>query len=222
MKQGIHDKDNPLMLPGSNSSNTNTNNNAGSPSSITSPIMGSMSQNASTSDLENPGSGNEEQIMVGGPMSGSMVVPTSWTPPSVEERESPNSESGMSPNHGMSSPNNGITSSASMYSMLPSQNTLAHNATVMKSEMSSPSAGSPGILPSYPVNNGTMVPLTVGGNGQQMQNYLSESSIQHHHAQHSSVMANNALWYAGAESEQNLHQLSHMSHRGINDSGYLK
>lgn len=211
------------MSPGSNSSNNNPINNGGSPSSITSPIMAPMSQSASaSSDLDNPGSGNEEQIMAAGPMSGSMAVPTSWAPPSDEERNSPDSVNGMSPTQNMSSPNNGNPNSSSLYSLLPSQTTLGHNATVLKSEISSPSGGSPGMLPSFPVNNASMSSLAVRSSGQQLQNYLSDSSIQHHHVQHPSVIANSSLWYGGVESEQSMHQMPHISHREMAESSYLK
>ena len=219
MKQGIHDKDNPLLSPGSNGSSAN-NNNAGSPSPITSPIMGPIPPNSSTSsDLETQGSINGDQIMGGGPISGSVMgAQTAWTPPSVDEEDSPSPSSGLSPNQGITSPgNSSAINSTSMYSMMPNHQNIA-----LKSELSSPGENSPSMLPSYPLNNGVvMSSMGVGDSNPQMATYLSESSMPQQPLPTSSMMTA-SLWYSGSESTSSMHPMSHLNHRGMNEASYMK
>ena len=223
MKQGIHVKDNPLMSPGSNSSGANTNNNVGSPSSITSPMVAPVNQAPSTaSDLENPGSANGNQMMGVGPMSESVIAPQSWTPSSVDEGASPSPSSGLSPNHDIASPNNTPINATPLYAMHSSHQAMAHSNLVLKSEISSPTGNSPSMLPSYPLSNGSISSVNVGDSNQQMPSYLNESSIPHQPVQHPSMMAAASLWYSGVDSDQNMHQLPHLSHRGMGESSYLK
>jgi len=119
------------MSPGSNSSNNN--NQAGSPSSITSPIMTSVPP--TSSDMETPSTvaPNTEGVL--------SSDTHSWTPPD-EDQDSPQPQQEPQ-SRGIASPQ--ITSP---YHMMTSM----HNAGTMKTEISSPlpANGSPGgMLPQY-------------------------------------------------------------------------
>ena len=206
------------MSPGSNGSSTN-NNNVGSPSPITSDLMGPIPPNSSTpSDLENQGSINGDQIMGGGTISGSVVGSQSaWTPPSVNEEDSSSPTSGLSPTRGISSPGNTTLSSTSMYSMIPNHPNLA-----LKSELSSPGGNSPNMLPSYPISNGgVMSSLGAGESNSHLGGYINDASATQQPFPPSSMMTA-SLWYSGSESTpQAVHPMSHMNHRGMNEN-YLK
>jgi len=218
MKQGICDKDNPLMSPGSNGSSAN-NNNAGSPSPITSPLMGAIPPNSSTpSDLENQESINGDQMIGNGPISGSIMGSQSaWTPPSVGEEDSPSPTSGHSPTQGITSPGNTDLSSISAFSMMPNHQNLA-----LKSEqLSSPTGNSPSMLPSYPLSNGApMSSMGIRENNTQITGYMNESSNPQQPFPSSMMTA--SLWYSGSEPAPSMHAMSHMSHRGMNEAAYLK
>nr|XP_026690721.1 distal-less isoform X2 [Ciona intestinalis] len=218
MKQGIHDKDNPLMSPGSNSSN---NNNAGSPGSITSPMMTSMAPNAPPSELGTPGStANSQEGIIGG-----IPQPTSWTPPSVEEQTSPIPQNSMSPNHNMTSPHPSGGVNTSPYTMMTSHHGMtSQHHQAMKTEMSSPvpTNGSPSIMTSYPINNGALVhgpitdpPVPGYAAGPPMHHQVNPAMQPHH-------MMSASFWYSGAEGDPSQQNLQHMENRGIRDSGYLK
>ncbi|CAK8671054.1 unnamed protein product [Clavelina lepadiformis] len=221
MKQGIHDKDNPLMSPGSNGSN-NTNNNIGSPASITSPMMSSGGQNVSaSSDMGTPGSGNGEGMINGGGMASGVAGQPSWTPPPVDERASSTPPNAISPNQGMTSPHRSVGMTSSPYSSMPLHHNMTHANSNMKTEVSSPSNGSPGMAPPYPHSNGTLHPMSVGGDAQQVPAYLG-GLAGHHQPSLQHPMMSPPFWYTGGDPDQvGAHPVHHLEQH-INEPTYLK
>lgn len=219
LKQGIHDKDNPLMSPGSNSSNTNTNTNAESPSSITSPIMGSISQNHHPeNELEDPESGNGAQMMG----SGGLVGQQSWSPHSEEEQRS-TSPSSKSPNRNVMSPHNSVQNATPPYGMMSAHPNMTHYGSTMKTELSPPTNENSAMLPSYPMN-GTLTSMSMGGEIHQVPSYANPSSLhQPQTASHPSMMPTQFWYNPGTEIDHSgMPQAHHVDHRNLNDSGYLK
>ena len=205
------------MSPDSNSSNTNTNTNVESPSSITSPILGPMSQNISTDpDLENPGNGN--QILSGG----GLVSQQSWSPRSEEEQTS-TSPGAKSPSHGITPPHNSGQSSTSPYRIMQTHPNMTHYGNTMKTEMSPPANESQGLLPSYPMN-GSLTSLGMSGEVHQVPSYGNSSSLHQHQSVPHPSMISTSFWYPpGSELDQNgMNQQQHVDHRSLNDSAYLK
>ena len=225
MKQGIHDKDNPLLSPGSNSSNTNTNTNVGSPSSVTSSgMMGPVASNIpNSSEIDGPTNG--EQIIVGG-LSGEVSGQQSWTPPSDEDEAASSPNITMSPNQDISSPHNPGPGTTFPYSMMHGHPGLSQHNSSMKVEISSPTNGSPGIMPSYPLSNGTLPSShSISGEMPQVPPYVSPSSLPHYQGgmPHPSMMSASFWYSSGPDVDHNgVHQPQHIDHRGISDSGYLK
>ncbi|XP_039267577.1 uncharacterized protein LOC120342696 [Styela clava] len=212
MKQGLQDKDNPMM-----SSNSNGNNNSNSPASMTSPMMDS-----SANGVEANGSNGQ-----------------AWSPNSVDHSPQSQSVSAMSPPaHGMTSPH-GVNSSqydiiAPAQHALPpltnAQDTPHHPG--MKTELSSP-------IPSNGSSTGTGLPLASSGsvlpsfsmapNNMTPEATSSETlpnpfSIHHQHSMHSALpplpqhqhqpMMQSAFWYAGSDDGQvpTSHAIQHAAH----------
>ena len=226
MKQGIHDKDNPLLSPGSNSSNTNTNTNVGSPSSVTSPMMGSVPPNISnSSEIDGPNNTNGEQIMVSG-LPGEISNQQSWTSQSDEDGSTSSPNITMSPNQEISSPHNSGPGTTSPYAMMHGHPGLSRHNSALKTEISSPTNGSPAMIPSYPLSNSSLSSsLSMGGEMQQVPPYVSASALPNYQGMQHPSMMSASFWYSsGADVDQHnsVHQTQHIDHRGITESGYLK
>lgn len=209
MKQGLQDKDNP-MLP---SSNSNGNNNSGSPSSMTSPMM------ESGNGVDANGSNGQ-----------------AWSPNSAGENSPQSQSNAMSPpTHGMGSPN---AINSSQYEMIPvtqqmptltnSQSTPQH--AVMKTEMTSPlptngtnsggmGMGTPtGGLPSFSMapNMGSVPLVEPIITDQAVIPY--GTPIHHQHSMHHGIpplphhqqqqMMSSPFWYPGIDDSQ-MHSIQH-------------
>lgn len=195
MKQGLQDKDNPLMT-----SNNNANNNAGSPNSMTSPMMASMqSSTGSVTSIDSVGVNNTNGV------SESNGNGQQWSPRSAEEHSPQSgqvppvvSASGTPPSHALTSPPVGN------YEMM----TTGHHPpiSVMKHEMSPPLPTNGSSTPS------AMVPYSVNGMhmpGMIPQDNLYMSGVPLHQGSlpttpitaqppHQAMMSS-SFWYAGAE-----------------------
>ena len=183
-------------------------------------MMGSVTQNLSTaSDIDGVNNANGDQQLMVGSMNGGLEGQQPWTSPSEEER-SPTSPT-MSPNQGISSPHASGQNPTSPYMMMPPDSNMNQHASNLKTELSPPTNGSPAIMSSYSMSNGSMTSMPTG-ELPQAPPYVT-GPYPHQNMQYPSAMPT-SFWYSpGTDTGHNvMHQPTHVDHRGMGDSGYLK